>query len=197
MSSLTLQGKSALASALDKSRSAVTLEVVEETSIAHVAARKDKAVDLRAKFLSLYGIELPASARVVRSGALTAVWAGPEQWLVLAPAGNGRDLERELRDPLAGLASVADQSDARTIVRVGGEKARDALAKGIPLDLHGRAFAADDAAITHASHIGVMIWRDDTQENETRFVLACARSYSGSFWHWLTEAAAEFGIQVS
>jgi sarcosine oxidase subunit gamma len=63
----------------------------------------------------------------------------------------------------------------------------------VPIDLHPKAFPAGAAAITHAAHIGVILWRPDETD---RFVLGSARSYSVSLWHWLMESAAEFGTSV-
>ena len=54
-----------------------------------------------------------------------------------------------------------DQSDGRTIVRISGASARDALAKGAFVDLHQSAFRPGDAAITTIGHIGVHFWQID------------------------------------
>ncbi len=127
---------------------------------------------------------------------MTVVWAGPSQWLVYALDENGRDLELELRAKLGATASVADQSDARTFVRVAGPASRATLAKLLPIDVHASAFPAGSAAITHAAHIGVLVWRSDKPRSPDCFMVACPRSYAGSFWHTLLESAAEFGISV-
>jgi len=64
------------------------------------------------------------------------------------------------------------------------------LAKGIPLDLHPRAFAPGDVALSVASHIAVQLW----QANDApTFRLLAPRGYAGSFRRWLGESAAEFG----
>jgi sarcosine oxidase subunit gamma len=107
---------------------------------------------------------------------------------------DGTAFERSLREKLGHLASVSDQSDGRVVIRVGGARARDALAKGLPIDLHPSAFRPGDTAITTVAYIGVQIRQlDDAPTYE--FIVP--RSFSVSFGEWLTDAAAEFGIQGS
>ena len=46
------------------------------------------------------------------------------------------------------MASIVDVSANRTIIEIGGTRARAVLAKGCSLDLHPRAFAAGQCAQT-------------------------------------------------
>jgi sarcosine oxidase subunit gamma len=90
-------------------------------------------------------------------------------------------------------ASVFDQSDSRIVLEVGGPRIRDALAKGLPIDLHPTAFRKGDAAITTTNHISVHVWQVD---DAPRYRLAVPRSYFGSFWRGFAAAAAEYGCVV-
>jgi len=100
----------------------------------------------------------------------------------------------DLAAKLQGLASVSDQSGGRTVLRIGGSRARDVLAKGLPIDLDPRAFHLGSAATSAISHIGVQLWQaDDTRSYD----IAIFRSLSESFWRWLTTSAAEFGYEVT
>ena len=119
------------------------------------------------------------------------VWAGPHQWLCMSEK---PDLVPRLAAGLAGLAAVSDQSDARTVLRVSGPRSRDVLAKGCPIDLHPRAFAPGDAALTVIAHIGVHIWQFDAAPT---YDVAVFRSMAASFWSWFEVAAAEFGCDVT
>lgn len=196
MSDFSLKASSALAGVLDASRSGVSLEILEGWTAAHIAARANAEGAVVQSFDQAYGFKLPDAGRMVAGSSVSAVWAGPGQWLVFAPETDGRDLERELRARLGCYASVADQSDARVFVRVAGPQSRAALAKLLPVDIHPRAFPSRSSAITHAAHIGVMVWRCDRLDEPDCFVLACSRSYAKSFWHALIQAAAEFGVDV-
>lgn len=194
MSDLKLKPRPALYGAKAAAAERTSLEIIDGWTIALIAERKGQREALAQRLHELLGITLSESGRVTTSGSITAVWAGPGQWLLIADGNSCRDLERDLRAPLEGLAAVTDQSDSRAVVKVSGPNARDVLAKGVPVDLHARAFKPGDAAITHAAHIGITLWRpaaDDT------FVITCSSSYADSFWHWLTDACQSSGLVVS
>ncbi len=161
----------------------------ETLTMASFAAVRGKEDALRDAIRAAYGTDLPAGNGRVEGSDIAFVWAGPGQWLAIAERGAGRDLEVELKGKLAGIASVVDQSDGRVIVRLAGPLARDVLAKGVPIDLHPRAFKPGSVAITHASHIGVILWQLDEAPT---YEAAMFRSYADSFAHWLFESAAEY-----
>ncbi len=103
-------------------------------------------------------------------------------------------LARDLAQRLKGLASISDQSGGRTVLRLSGPRARDVLAKGLPIDLHPRAFGPGSAATSTISLMGVQLWQvDDRAELRHRHL----PQLSASFWRWLTASAAEFGYEVT
>lgn len=167
----------------------LAVEPRENLTIASVAASKGKKDALVAAIRAAYGVDLPARPVRVEGVGIAFIWAGPDQWLAVADRGQNRDLEIELKAPLAGLASVVDHSDGRVVVRISGDRARDVLTKGMPIDLHPRAFRTGDVAITHASHIGTILWQLDEKPT---YEVALFRSYVDSFAHWLFDSAAEF-----
>lgn len=161
-------------------------------SIAAIAARRGKVPAVAEAVNSAYGVELPMTARRVAEGDLAIVWAGPEKWLALAQ-GKG-DLAASLAATLAGMAAVSDQGDGRCVLAVSGPRARDVLAKGLPIDLHPRVFRPGDTALTRAAHIDLQIWQlDDVPAYE----IAVLRSFGRSFWRWLAASAAEYGYEVT
>ena len=163
-----------------------------DLTIASVAMRTGQDQALAEALRSSYGVSLPTTPQRVESNGIAFVWAGHGVWFAVAERAGGRDLELELKPKLAGIASVTDQSDSRAVLRISGKAARETLAKGLPIDLHPRAFKSGDVAITHASHIGVMIWQlDDLPTYE----IAMFRSFADSFWHWLQDAAASTTTQ--
>ncbi len=93
---------------------------------------------------------------------------------------------------LEGLAAVADQSDGQVAFEISGARSRETLAKGFAIDLHPSAFGDDGAAVTLVAHIGAVIWREGD-----RFVVLVSRSNAGSFWHWLRESAAMYGLELA
>jgi heterotetrameric sarcosine oxidase gamma subunit len=175
----------------------LSIEVRDDLTIASFAAGKGKADDLKAAIRAAYGVELPTTPERIVAKDVAFIWYGPDQWLAVAERGagsgpgsvSGRDLEIELKKVATGLAAVVDQSDGRAVIRISGARARDVLAKGLPIDLHPRAFKANGVAITHASHIGVILWQLGA---EPTYEIAMFRSFADSFTHWLKDSAAEF-----
>jgi methylglutamate dehydrogenase subunit D len=169
----------------------VAISVRDDLTMASFAAANGKTDALKAAILKAYGVQLAETPERKQGGDIAFVWYGPDQWLAVAERGKKRDLEQELKPLVAGLASVADQSDGRAVVQISGPRARDVLAKGLPIDLHPRAFKPNGVAITYASHIGIILWQTDAAPT---YEIAMFRSFADSFTHWLLDAAAEFTI---
>lgn len=122
----------------------------------------------------------------------TAQWAGPDQYFVLAEGRGEGSLHRELKARLSGVASVADQSHGRIILRIAGPRARAVLAKGTPVDLHPDEFPSGKSVLTQMAHVGVHL----TRVGDEAYDLSVFRGFAESFWQWITEQAEEFGYQV-
>ncbi|MEI9964423.1 MAG: sarcosine oxidase subunit gamma family protein [Caulobacteraceae bacterium] len=160
-----------------------------DLQIASVIARRGMADALAARVKALFALDLPAGPSRADGVGVAFLGVGPDRWLAVRTGGG--ELAAELARDLAGLASVSDQSDGYAAVELGGSDARRALAKGVPLDLHPAAFAPNDVAVTLIAHVGAVVWRADDA-----FLVAVFRSYAGSFWGWLAQSAAEFGLEV-
>jgi heterotetrameric sarcosine oxidase gamma subunit len=170
----------------------VTISLRDDLALASVMVRKGQQDALARRVRDAFGMDLPTSPKRVAAGPLALAWAGPGQWLAMA-AGEGHALAPRLQRELAALASVTDQSDGRTVVRIAGPKAREALAKGVLIDLHPRAFGPGDTAVTSVAHVGAHFWQLDAVPS---YEFAVFRSFAGAFWHWLIDSAAEFGVVV-
>lgn len=136
---LTISRRSPLSHAADRLAAATrasggAVRLAELPFLAQVNVRLDaKGAAADAVGLAL-GLQLPLEPNtVVRAGELTAVWLGPDEWLVVGPTGGQRDLESRIRaasgdEPVA----VTDVSAQRTTLLVTGPRARDLLAHGCP-----------------------------------------------------------------
>jgi len=163
-------------------------------ALATVACRKGQADSLKAAIANVYGVELPDSSRAAKGPKVGFIGTGPGQWLAMSEGLGAEALARDLAQRLAGLASISDQSGGRTVIRVSGPRARDVLAKGLPIDLDPRAFPLGSAATSVIALMGVQLW----QTEDTRsYDIAMFRSVSQSFWRWLTASSAEFGYEVA
>ncbi len=163
----------------DRGFSDVELSVRHPASIVGVIARKGCSDRVAA---ALNGIE----GRAVH-------WSGFDQYYVVADGLTEGALYEGLKDRLDGIASVSDQSHGRIIIRIGGKKSRQVLAKGTPVDLHADEFPVGQSAVTQMAHIGVHL----TRTGENTFEVSVFRGFAESFWEWLTQQAEEFGYVVT
>ncbi|CAO4150167.1 hypothetical protein LPLAFNJD_LOCUS3128 [Methylorubrum aminovorans] len=173
-----------------KGPAGIRLMLRDGFGLATLIAADGKEADLRAILTERFGLSLPEAGTAQFEGERGLIWSAPGQWLALTPS--PRDL-RDLPEALRSVAAVTDQSDSRALVRISGPQARAMLAKGVAVDLHPRAFGPGQAAVTSIAHIGVQLWKRDAGPT---YEIAVARSFAGSFWHWLEHAAAEFGYEV-
>lgn len=127
------------------------------------------------------GADMPDGPQATLACARAVLGTGPAAWLILAEAA-APDFAETLGHALAGLASVADQSSAYVVQRISGPSARKLLQRGAALDFHPDVFRAGSAATTVIAHIGVILWQVDDCPT---YDIAIARSYAGSFQHWL------------
>jgi methylglutamate dehydrogenase subunit D len=163
-----------------------------DLGLATVACRKDQDDGLKASVRDAYGVDLPVTSTVARGKDVTFIGTGPGQWLAVSETLENEALAADLVAKLKGLASIADQSGGRAVIRLSGPRARDLLAKGLAVDLDPRAFPLDGAVTSTISHMGVQLWQEDPQTYD----IALFRSVAESFWRWLTASAAEFGYEV-
>jgi len=166
----------------------------EGLGIATVLLRKGQAAALGQRIRERFGMELPREPRRTAAGGIAIAGIGREAWLATRDGG-GNAFAGFLKDTLGDLASVTDQSDGYAVLRLTGPRLRDTLAKLLPVDVHPRAFKIGDVAATVAFHVGATLWRlDDGPDGAPIIEVAVFRSLAGSFWHALSDSAAEFGF---
>lgn len=170
------------------SSSAVSIEERTGYAIATMFARKDMEKALATRVEQRFGVKLSEGPNRTIASGIFCLGIGPGKWLAMRE-GAGTEWAASLAEETAGLASITDQSDGLAVLRVSGPKARDVLAKGVPIDLHPKAFGPADVASTQVAYMGVTLWQVD---NAPTFEVALFRSLAGSFAHWLIESAAEF-----
>ena len=142
------------------------------------------------------GVALPtAPSTYAESETATAIWLGPDEWLITSPFRTPEQLETGLREAVGAGGpefdgSVIDVSAQRTTVALRGEHARDLLAGGCALDLHPRVFGRGAAAQTLLGQAGVLLMAlDDTG---THYQLVVRSSFAGYLTSWLLDAATEY-----
>jgi len=125
---------------------------------------------------------------VTTSGEIEILWLGPDEWLVLGPAG-GDGLAERLDAALEGLHhSVIDVSPGRVVLELDGAEARTVLAQAASLDLRPRAFGPGRCAQTPLARIPVILQALDAPPRLRIFVRASFASY---VTEWLRSTIAE------
>jgi sarcosine oxidase subunit gamma len=168
----------------------------------------DRAVALReVPFLGMVAVRVtpgsPASARlterlgtglpercgsVTSSGPHSALWLGPDEWLIVTEA-DGGELADRLRNALGSdPGSVVDVSANRTTLELSGPAARETLEKGCVVDLHQRSFAPGTAVATTLGPVPVLLW----QTGATTYRVLPRASFADYVARWLLDATTEF-----
>lgn len=143
--------------------------------------------------------DLPLTPNTVATSATLAVlWLGPDEWLIVqhdAPPVAEVQLAARLREALAGQhASVVEVGEQYCCIAVTGEKARELIMKGCPLDLHPRAFGGvGHCAQSHLSKAAIILHQVD---DAPQFELYIRRSFADYLWRWLEDAAREYTVAV-
>lgn len=138
------------------------------------------------------GVALPGPCTTVQGPGVRLVWAGPDDWFVIGEAGTAAALEKRLRDALAGVhCAVTDVSSGYFQITVAGERARELLAQGCPLDLHPDAFPMHHAAGTHFFKVSLYLWLADERPG---YQMLVRRSFIDHFWQLVSAGSREFGV---
>jgi methylglutamate dehydrogenase subunit D len=171
----------------------LVIEERTDLALATLIARRNETQNLRRATTTAFGLTLPEGPHVATKNGISFAGIGIGKWLATAEGPAAVDYVSRLREYLTALALIADQSDGRVVLRLSGERVREVLAKGIPLDLHPRKFKTGDMASTMISQMGLQIQQLDDRPT---FQLMAFRSFAGSLLSWLTKSAAQFGYEI-
>jgi sarcosine oxidase subunit gamma len=146
---------------------------------------------VRAAAAQALGCPVPASVcRAAHDGERAALWLGPDEWLLVAPAGSAAALTSPLGEVLHALPhSLVDVSHRQVGLMVSGGEAATLLAAGCPLDLDARAFPVDMCTRTMLARAEILLWRTGTHA----FRIEVWRSFSAYVSAFLAEAALGIG----
>ncbi len=130
---------------------------------------------------SAFGLALPTQpCRATGADGRSALWLGPDEWLLLAPPGT---LDADVS---AEGAAVVDIGHRQVGLVLEGPGAMDALAAGCPLDLHPTAFPVGMCTRTVFGKAEIVLWRQDAE----RFHVEVWRSFAAYVCGLLERAAA-------
>jgi len=187
--------RSALADYRDRFAAVATasggeLSIRELPFVSQLNLRADpNDVPLMQRLAAALGFALPVVPNTTASrDDLRALWLAPDEWMVVGPDGQQQVLEQALRSGIDGtFGSIVDVSASRTMLEIGGTRARELLAYGIPIDLDARSFVPNRCAQTLLAKAHVIIERSD----DSAFLLYVRTSFAGYVAEWLLDAAAD------
>jgi sarcosine oxidase, subunit gamma len=126
-----------------------------------------------------FGVDLAqVPCRAVASGEKSAVWLGPDEWLLIAPVDTAAPV-------VSAPHSLVDVSHRQTAMEVSGTRAVDLLNTGVMLDLRLSAFPMGMCARTLLGKADVVLWRKETQV----FHLEVWRSFAPYVHEFLIQAS--------
>lgn len=162
--------------------------------VARIAALMGRSARVAELLRAQFGVAPANAPRRVSRGDVAIAGVGPDTWLATRESA-GNTFAQSLRSVLGDCAAVSDQSDACVILRLGGPRVRETLAKLIPLDIHPRGFPVDHVAQTLCGYVNVTLWRlEDTAQGEPVFEIWAGRSFAASLQQAIAHGAAEFGF---
>lgn len=173
----------------------VTLGRVADMAAATLIARRNAGPGLIAAAAAA-GWILADAPRLSPGPGLDGVGLGPGRWLVTAERTAPADLIARLQAIAGDAGTACDQSDGLLVFDIAGPEAGAALAKGLGIDLHPRAFQAGDAASTLVAQVALSFWQMPG-DGGPRYRFAVPRSFAPAFTRWLAASAAQFGLTVS
>jgi sarcosine oxidase subunit gamma len=133
---------------------------------------------------------LPDANRAIGCTGGTALWLGPDEFLIVTEPGGETALMASLSAALRGRRGAAvDISDGRTTIALSGQRARDLLAKGSGLDLHPRSFAPGHCAQSFLAKVKIALHQLDDVPS---YHIIVERSVAEYLFLWLADAAREF-----
>lgn len=166
---------------------------IEEKPFLGYINLRGRADDTRflAGVLKVLGCEPPTQANTVtESKGYRIYWLGPDEWLVVTPAGMQGQLKSELLSALRdAFCSVVDNSSGLTMLHISGEYAAALLATDCPLDLHPRAFKPGQCAQTRIAKAGMTL---SPLPDNSGFEVIIRRSFADYLLLWLQDAAIAF-----
>ncbi|MGI9383304.1 MAG: sarcosine oxidase subunit gamma, partial [Methyloligellaceae bacterium] len=171
--------------------------LAEQPLLGKVILRADRNGSA-AKLAQAIGVELPVKSNTSsRSGTTTALWLGPDEWMLTTDPACKSKLLKELAATLSEMHhQLVDVSDAITVIELSGVRAREMLMKLTTLDLHPRAFRAGQVAGSRFGKTTATLHqsRDDDQNGGPAFELSVQSSMADYLWCLLAEAGREFGL---
>ena len=168
------------------------LKISEIKNLSIFQVAKFRKSEVQSNQIKIDGLSLPQENLLVSANEnLRILWFGPETWLCISSNSNLGDLISSACSD--GDFAITDLSHSRATVEIRGTHTLDVIKKGSPLNVNENAFKEGNCANTTYNGINILI--DFISNNPKTIRLYALRSFGGSFYHSITDAALEFGYE--
>jgi sarcosine oxidase subunit gamma len=168
------------------------LKISEIKNLSIYQVAKFRKSEVQSNQIKIDGLSLPQENPLVSANEnLRILWIGPETWICISTKSNLKDL--------ISLAfndndfAITDLSHSRAAVEIKGAHTLDVIKKGSPLNVNENVFKEGNCANTTYNGINILI--DFISNNPKTIRLYALRSFGGSFYHSITDAALECGYE--
>ena len=119
-----------------------------------------RGVDAVAATSAAFGVTIPTRPLTSSTmGERSALWLGPDEFLLLAPEAETAALYTQLSAAIGTSGALVDISHRQTGLLIVGAKAATVLNAGVPLDLTLAAFPVGMATRTIFEKAEILLWR--------------------------------------
>jgi len=166
----------------------IIIKELKNISIIQIA--KFKSSNIKTDTIKIDGLNFPQIYPTVSFNNDTRIlWTGPDICIVVSS-------DKDIKDKISQAVNeedfaTTDLSHSRAVIEISGKRTIDVLKKGTPLNLNSLEFEKNNCA--NSSYNGISFMIDFTNDEKPTFRLFCLRSFGGSFYHSITDAALEYG----
>jgi sarcosine oxidase subunit gamma len=160
----------------------ISLTENADFAYASIAAHAGCNGKLNDNALKMIGVALPSPGQMTNKSDMTAIWSGPDQWMIEAPMHSHETMADHLGKKLAGIAAVTEQNDAYARFDLTGELCVDVLERLCAVNT--RQMKPNTATRATIEHIACFILHRSTGN----FSILGARSSANSLHHNLTNS---------
>ena len=133
---------------------------------------------------------VPRPGRIASAAGRTLGWMSPDELLLMVPPDEVPGALARIATALAGTHHLAAEvTDARALLRVEGEGAREVMAKLMPVDFAPQAFQPGQLRRSRLAQVPAAVWA----EEDGAFGVMCFRSVAAYVFAALSTAAEPGG----
>ena len=159
---------------------------VKNLNIIQIFQYKNSKIQL--SNINIDGLDLSLQTLKVSSDKDTRIlWNAPNTWLVVSKK---EDIIDKIKEKCSNEDfAITDISHSRAVLKLKGERSKDVLKKGCPINFNDLRKNNCCSSVFH----GITIVVDCIEEDPTTFNLLTLRSFGESLYHHITDASLEFG----